>query len=168
MRRINIGLMWFCKVSIIIMIPVMTIIIFIQVVMRYIFLSPFVWSEELARYLLIWISCLGSAYAVRKGEHISITFIKDKFPKYLQSLVKWIIHFVLIAFFAMGFVHGLLLSISEWEQLSPAMGIPMSWANLGITIGFGFMIMFGLELLTEDIKRILSAKALSKNNKGCS
>jgi TRAP-type C4-dicarboxylate transport system permease small subunit len=86
MRKINDFLMSFCKISMIIMVPVMTAIIFMQVILRYIFLAPLSWPEESARYLLIWISCLGSAYAVRKGMHISVVFIKENLPLAIISL----------------------------------------------------------------------------------
>ena len=58
MKRINDLLFQSCKIALMIMVPFMLAIIFVQVVLRYVFLSPFSWAEELARYLLIWISCL--------------------------------------------------------------------------------------------------------------
>ncbi|MBA7674224.1 hypothetical protein ES703_82431 [subsurface metagenome] len=58
--------MWICKIGIMILVPLITGVVFTQVVMRYVFLSPFTWAEDGAWYLLIWISCLGAAYGVKK------------------------------------------------------------------------------------------------------
>jgi len=99
MKKINDLLSWVCGVLVIIMVPVMTVDIFVQVVMRYVFSSPFMWAEEVARYLLVWISCLGSAYAVRKGMHISIAFVKDMFPSPVRVLLTISSHVIVMLFY---------------------------------------------------------------------
>jgi len=157
MRKINNFLMSFCKISMMIMVPIMTAIIFMQVILRYIFMSPLSWPEELARYLLIWISCLGSAYAVREGMHISVAFIKNKLPQSTQAAVTIVVHLFVIGFFAFGVVQGLKLSFSQWIELTAALRLPMTYPTLAIPTGFGIMIMFSLELLIQDVKELLSA-----------
>ena len=137
-----------------IMVPVMTVIIFLQVVMRYVFMSPFSWSEELARYLLVWISCLGSAYAVRKGMHINIVFIKNLFPNTVRAVMTISSHIIVLLFFILCIYHGWIDSIEEWVQRTAAMQIPMTFPKLAIPVGFGLMVMFNIELLIEDIKRV--------------
>lgn len=158
MRKINNFLMGFCKISIMIMVPIMTAIIFMQVILRYVFISPLTWPEELARYLLIWISCLGSAYAVREGMHISVVFIKNKLPRSTQTAVAIGVHLLVISFFAFGVFQGFKLSFSQWIELTAALRLPMTYPTLAIPIGFGIMIMFSVELLIQDVKELLSAK----------
>ena len=147
----------FCKVALIGMVPVMTVIIFMQVILRYIFLSPLSWPEELARYLMVWMSCLGSAYAVRKGMHISIVFIKNKLPQSAQAGVTIGIHLLVIIFFIFGVVQGFKLSFSQWIEHTAALELPMTYPTIAIPIGFAMMIMFTLELLIQDIKELLPA-----------
>ena len=48
------------------------ILVFSQVVMRYVFQSSLYWSEELARYLFVWQTWLGASLAVREASHIRI------------------------------------------------------------------------------------------------
>lgn len=158
MCKINDFLMGCCKVALMIMVPIMTAIIFMQVILRYIFLSPLSWPEESARYLLIWISCLGSAYAVRKGMHISVVFIKNKLPQSTQAAVAIGVHLLVISFFVFGMVEGFKLSFSQWIELTAALRLPMTYPTLAIPIGFGIMIMFSLELLVQNVKELLSAK----------
>jgi TRAP-type C4-dicarboxylate transport system permease small subunit len=135
----------------------MTAIIFMQVILRYVFMSPLTWPEELARYLLIWISCLGSAYATREGMHISVVFIKNKLPQSTQAAVAIGVHVLVISFFTFGVVQGFKLSFSQWIELTSALRLPMTYPTLAIPIGFGIMIMFNLELLIQDVKELLSA-----------
>lgn len=145
-----------CGLLVIIMVPVMTIDIFVQVVMRYVFSSPFMWAEEVARYLLVWISCLGSAYAVRKGMHISIAFVKKMFPAYVRVLMTISSHVIVIVFFVLCIYHGWIDSLEEWTQRSAAMQISMTFPKMAIPVGFGLMVLFNLELLLEDLKEAFS------------
>ena len=159
MKKINSYLLWVCKIGIMILVPLITGVVFTQVIMRYVFLSPFTWAEEAARYLLVWISCLGAAYGVKNKMHIAVVFIYEKFKGHAKTLVTLLIHFLTIAFFMVCFIKGITLSIGRWNQVSPALRIPMTYPYLAVPVCFGFMIMFGIELFIEDGKRIFSGKS---------
>ncbi len=58
---------------------IFTVVLF-QVFMRYVIGSPLVWSEELARYLFIWVAFIGWVFATRSGTHIRISAVFDLFP----------------------------------------------------------------------------------------
>lgn len=158
MQKINLFILWICKILIMIMIPLMTVVVFAQVVMRYVFLSPFTWAEEMARYLLVWISCLGAAYGVKTNAHIGIVLLRDKFKGYSQLVVTVLIHFLLLGFFLVCFVKGLSLAIAQHSQISPGMQMPMIWAYISVPVAFGFMIMFSIELLIENVWKYFQAK----------
>jgi TRAP-type C4-dicarboxylate transport system permease small subunit len=160
MRKTNEVLLWICKMLIMIMVPAMTMVVFAQVLMRYVFLSPFPWAEEVARFLLVWISCVGAAYGVKKKMHISILFLSKRFVGYKKSMMALVIHIMVLSLFWVCFYEGIGLSLAQWDQISPASRIPMTWAYLGVPVGFGFMIMFGLEFLIDDVKRIVAGKGI--------
>lgn len=136
----------------------MSIIVIAQVIMRYVFASPFVWAEEAARYLLIWISCLGSAYAVKKNMHISVLFLNKKLVGHIKSLVTIIIQSSVMVFFVLCAIYGFLLAMSEWGQISPGMGIRMTWVLISISVGSGLMALFTIEAFIEDILNMISKK----------
>ena len=160
MKKLNDFLFQLCRIMLIIMIPAMTGIVFIQVILRYVFLSPFSWIEELARYLLVWISCFGAAYAVRKGEHIAVMFLNEKFKGYIKPVMTILIHILVIIFFMVCSIKGVGLSIRQWNVVTPALQIPRTLPYLGIPIGFAIMLLFSFELFFKDIKTILSGKSL--------
>ena len=151
MQRINNLVLFFCKYAIILMVPVMTGIIFLQVVLRYVFQSPFSWAEELARYLLIWITCLGSAYAIRDGMHISIRYLQTKLKNSAQTVVTVVVYVMTLGFFIYCIKEGILFSIAQWSQRSTAMQIPMTIPYIAIPIGFGIMFLVALESLIDEI-----------------
>jgi TRAP-type C4-dicarboxylate transport system permease small subunit len=155
-KTLNDFFMMICKSLIILMVPVMTIVVFLQVVLRYIFLAPLPWVEEFSKYLLIWISTLGSAYAIRHGLHISVVFLNKRIQGHAKSGITLLIHSLAVSFFAVCLVEGISLASRQSNQLSPALQVPMTWPLLAIPVGFGFMILFTLEILIEDIKKIAS------------
>lgn len=138
----------------------MTGIVFVQVILRYVFLSPLSWIEELARYLLVWISCFGAAYAVRKGEHIAVMFFNKMFKGYMKSALTILIHILVIILFMVCFMKGIGLSIRQWNVVTPALQIPRTLPYLGIPISFAIMLLFSLELFITDIKTMFSKGSL--------
>lgn len=138
----------------------MTGIVFFQVILRYVFLSPLSWIEELARYLLVWISCFGAAYGVRKGEHIAVMFLNKMFKGYMKSALTILIHILVIILFMVCFMKGIGLSIRQWNVVTPALQIPRTLPYLGIPISFAIMLLFSLELFITDIKTMFSKGSL--------
>jgi TRAP-type C4-dicarboxylate transport system permease small subunit len=134
----------------------MTIVIFIQIFGRYIVPIPYSGSEELARYLMIWGAFIGASSLIRTGENIGVDFFIEKLPVKLKNRLYngiEIIIFLIIAFvlkIALSILPGLGLA-----QISPALGIPMFWAHLGILIGLGLVI---LQLLGMILKHALTGR----------
>ena len=107
--------------ALVIMLAVMTLDVLWGVFTRYVMSNQASWSEELARFLLIWIGILGAAYASGQRMHLSIDLLENKPVKLIA---------VLVILFALGvLVLGgtrLVLLTAELGQRSPALGIPMS------------------------------------------
>jgi len=130
---------------------IMTILVFIQVVMRYVFSNSLSWSEEMARFIFLWLSWIGASYAVKERSHFRVemfaNMIKGKSRLYFEYLV-------LIIWFVFSFVltwYGteLILFISESGQTSAAMDLPMSWPYASVPVGCGLMC---IRLLIEMYK----------------
>lgn len=153
MRKFNDVMLAFCKYAIIAMVPVMTVIIFVQVVLRYVFQSPFSWAEELARYLLVWITCLGSAYAIRSGMHISISYLRGKLKGPAQTVVTAVIYIIMLGFFFYCIKEGAAFSLEQWSQRSTAMQIPMTIPYMAIPLGFAIMFLVGLECFIAEMRK---------------
>ena len=118
-------------------------LIFLQVVMRYVFGQSLSWSEELARYLFIWYTWIGTSLAVRKKRHIRIEiladFLKGKAKLRLEMVVLliWALFSAFLAF--KGFEIGRFLLSSN--QTSPALEIPMVFAYAAIPVGCILMFL---------------------------
>jgi TRAP-type C4-dicarboxylate transport system permease small subunit len=101
-----------------------------QVLSRYLFVVPAAWTEELARFLLIWIGMLGAAHAYRHGSHLGIDLLAEKFGASGQRMLHRLIHTVCLLFAASVLVvgGGSLVSMTwELKQYSAAIGLPIAY-----------------------------------------
>ena len=101
-----------------------------QVLSRYLFVVPAAWTEELARFLLIWIGMLGAAYAYRHGSHLGIDLLAKKFGESGRRILHRLIHTVCLLFAASVLVAGggSLVSMTwELKQYSAAIGLPIAY-----------------------------------------
>ena len=87
------------------MFALMVIIIFVQVIMRKAG-NSLSWSEELGKFLFVWISWMGISLGQREGEHIKITMLTDRLPFRLAQIVNIISDIVVIIICAVIFYYG--------------------------------------------------------------
>lgn len=125
-----------------------------QVVSRYALNDPAAWTEEMARFLLMWIGLLGACYAYREGQHLGV----DLFPKSLspQRYRLWSLctHSLVIVFSIMVLLLGggrLVYLTSALNQTSAALGIPMSWVYLCLPLSGAMMLVYALNAIIEPV-----------------
>ena len=128
---------------IVVLFTIQILVVFSQVVSRYVFNSSLTWAEEMARYLQVWVVLLAAAAAVRSGSHISVDYATYNLPMKYKRLLQIIIMFLTTFFLYFVTTYGfkLFLYIHNSRQLSPAMQIPMSIAYSAIPLGALFMLI---------------------------
>ena len=132
------------------MVAIMTIIIIVQVFLRYIFLYSLSWSEEVARYLMIWVSFLGASLALKYGFHIGIEFVTTRIPDKKRVWVNRVARLAILFFLVYFTIGGFRLSWAVRDQDSPALLFSMFYAYVSAPVGGLFMIIQSLNSLLED------------------
>ena len=123
----------------------MTLIVCANIFARSVYNASFSWSEEVARFLMIWAALCGAAMAVRRGAH----FRMDLSTQFGISL-KWLAQLPACAAVGIGmllFWQGLILVELASMQLATATQIPMSVPYLCLPISGFLMMVFGIEAL---------------------
>ena len=138
------------QVTLVGMVAVMTVIIINQVFMRYLFLYSLSWSEEVARYLMIWVSFLGASLALKYGFHIGVEFIMNRIPEKIRGWVHLVAKIGILIFLIYFTIGGFQVSWAVRDQDSPALLFSMAYAYLAAPVGGLFMIIQLLNLLVED------------------
>lgn len=131
------------KVLVIIM-SSMVINVLWQVFSRYILTNPSSFTDELARYLMIWVGVLGAAYVAGKGNHVAITYFSEKFSPNNLERVKVAINLIILGFAFFGMLVGglrLVYITMVLEQLSPSLKIPLGIVYAVIPLS-GILIIY--------------------------
>ncbi len=129
-----------CRLLLAVMMMVMVSDVLLGVINRFIFRFSLSGTEELARFLMVWISMLGGAIALRLGAHVSVTFVLVR----LHAMRKWVVMFnamAILAFLLLVTVYGLKLCLSQSRQLSPVMRLSIFWFYLALPVGSSIMIL---------------------------
>jgi TRAP-type C4-dicarboxylate transport system permease small subunit len=129
---------------------VLCLVLLYQVISRYVFNRPLVWSEEMALYLLTWVTFLGLPYAIHKRTHVRMTSLEILFP---ETVRKWILTLMDIAF-GIACVAAFLPSMEYFMTMSgvysPGMRLNYGFVYVCIPIGFVLAILS----LVADIGRL--------------
>lgn len=144
------------KFLLIVLTGVITVIIFMQIVYRYVLLRPIPWAEELARYIFVWISFLGSTVAVQKKSHVGVEFVISRLPVKVSKYVMTVAYLLCATFSLLMTVHGSTLVQRTASQVSAAMRMSMSAAYVAIPIGF---VLMTKDFLINAYKELASIKS---------
>jgi TRAP-type C4-dicarboxylate transport system permease small subunit len=140
-------------------IGVMTAIVIAGVFFRYVLLQPIGWSEEAARYLMIWAASLAVSLGIMKGEHVGLTFIVETFPPKLQRFAFVLSNLAILLFLWVLTERGYEIAIQGQKQISSLLGVSMIWSLIAVPIA-GLLAMFQTVFLI--LKKIFSPPAPQK------
>lgn len=127
----------------VILMSIMAIVIFIQVIMRYVMHNSLSWSEEFARYCFIWLIYVGVAYGCKLMKHIKIDAALKLFPEKVRPYIVILGELLVLTFAAYIVVTGVELTYKQWlfGKVSPALGLPLQYINAAPVVGFGLVII---------------------------
>ena len=115
-----------------------------QVFTRFALNNPSSWTEEAARYLLIWVSLLAAVYAVRLNMHLAIDVLTERFTGSLQTVSRIVIQVCIFLFallvMAIGGMSLVNLTLTM-SQTSPALNMKLGYVYSVLPIS-GCLIMF--------------------------
>lgn len=132
------------KWTLVLLFFVMVVVVFLQVLFRFVLDQPLAWTEELSRYLLVWITFLGAGYAVSVKAHPSIEILFERSGGFIRKIMI-VVSAALVLFF---FYHIIINSFEFIErstrQKSPALQLPMGLVYTVIPISG---ILFSVNML---------------------
>jgi TRAP-type C4-dicarboxylate transport system permease small subunit len=135
---------------------VMFLVVIAQVIFRYILSQPLPWSEELARYLMIWVACLAASEAYAKGNHVGINLVIDALKPSLRKIMILAIHLAVSVLMGLIAYQGFALSFLLRDQLSPALEIPMTWPYMAVPVGAVLILIQALALFFKQVGKPLN------------
>jgi TRAP-type transport system small permease protein len=140
-KRLAYACMWLGVVGMIALILSVTW----QVFGRYVLNSTPTWAESLALIIVLWVTMLGTAVAVRDAGHIGLESMLVLAPEKLRQRMEYLIHALVLVFgAAMAWNCGVLME-SVWSYRLPTLGISESWKYAPATLAGVLIVLFSVE-----------------------
>lgn len=140
------------KWALILLLAAMSCIVFANVALRYTTNFSIYWAEEVARYMMIWMTFLGAGLTLRYGGHVAITNLMDLMPRKGQQILRTLIVIALFAFFAVMIWVGYNYAMRMRFQMTPATRIPFAYIYAAIPVGFSLLAIHLLLVVRSYIR----------------
>lgn len=139
---------------VVLLLAVMTALVCMQVIMRYVFSASLTWSDEAARYAFIWMTYIGVAYGVKKSAHVSVTVAIDMMPAKAAALLRIVSLLLIGVFAAIVVIEGwaLVQKLLRFGQKSASLGIPMAWVYMAPVVGFALAAFRLVQAVWAEIR----------------
>lgn len=124
-------------VVLITMLSLLTLLVMVQITMRYLFNNPLSWSEELCRMLLVWSGFFSIGYCARKGSTIRLDTVVTMLPPLLQRILMTLTTFFMIGLlgYLLSGAYRLVLETMASGSLMAGLQIPQYWLYVGPMVG---------------------------------
>jgi len=119
---------------------VMCVVVLLGVFTRYVLNDALPWTEEAARFALLWMSWLGGGLAVRRGAHIAAEFLIDLMRSDLRAIVVFVGRVAVIFFLGICVYYGFVLFQRVSFQSTVALGVSMQLPYAAVPVGSLLMI----------------------------
>lgn len=149
------------KWIIVVIMAAMTINVLWQVFSRFILQTPSSFTEELARFMLIWIGLLGASYVAGQKMHLAIdllsTKLKGKSKVFLELFIQSMIFLFALFVMVVGGIRLVYITL-HLEQISAAMQVPLGYVYTVLPLSGALMMFYSVVFIVEQIKILKSGK----------
>ena len=123
------------------LIVTVSLVVFLQVIMRYLFSYPNPWSEEVSRFCFIWVSMLGTSLAVEHRAHFGFDQVTKGLAPRVKSAVETFAAAVVLAFSFVLVSTGIALMVLTMGERSSALNLPIAWVYAAVPVSGALMVI---------------------------
>ncbi|MGL4239681.1 MAG: TRAP transporter small permease [Beijerinckiaceae bacterium] len=131
----------------------MGIVVFVQFFSRYVLNSSAAWTEEIARYLLMWVTFIGASIVTRRGTHIAVEVTILALPEPAQRAARCVIDVVTVGFIALLCWFSITITERMGIQRMTVIDVSMSVVYAGIALGCFLMLWRAVQRFIANARR---------------
>ena len=124
-----------CGIFCVLCFAAMTLAAILGVFFRYVMQSPFMWTEEVARYLLVWMGFTAINIALRRGQHIKVEVLSTLAPPKVAKFVSYLVDVLIAVFFIVLLKQGYMLTVNN-IMMASTFRLSMSWILAAVPAGY--------------------------------
>ena len=114
--------------------------ILLGVFCRYVLKSSIIWTEEVARFALVWMVMMGALGAAVRGDHMVIDFVVPRLSPFLQRIVEWGRFLLAGGILSLMIWLGLTNAVQIWHMKTLALNVPKTIPLLSLPLGFALLL----------------------------
>lgn len=133
-----------CRAALCVAFALMLTVGALQIAARYLFGTSLSWSEELLRYLHIWLVFLAIPLAYRYQRHISLSLLRDRLGPAFDGVMHRIVDLLWLSVFGATCWFTVQLMTVARFQTTPGLGVRMDFVYAGILLGSLILLVFAL------------------------
>lgn len=148
---------------------VMVVLVFGNVVLRYLFNSGITWSEEMSRYLFIWLTFLGAIGAFKNKEHLGVDMLIKRLPNKMKRVVIVVSDLLILFVLYLVLDGSWKMTLINIDSKAPATGMPLAFVygtGILVSVSMGIMTIYNLyqvifnKIKDEDLVKISDSEEL--------
>lgn len=130
-----------------------TIILSVNVFLRYLFSRPFSWAEEISVLLIVWVVLLGAGLVQKKDEHVAITYVFDLFPVKWKTITLIFVNLCICLVLAVHLLSGINLLKLQLKASMISVNLSSAFFALAVLVGMAGMLLFTADLIVRGLKK---------------
>lgn len=137
---------------------VMTVLVSINVFLRYVMNTGIVWSEEFATACFVWAVFIGAAACYKKKAHVGVDMLVNQLPIIGQKIVGILVDIVLLVFNGYMTYLTWLYLLTSYTKTTPVMQVSSAYISSSIFVSFALMTMYTVIFLIQDVAALITKK----------
>jgi TRAP-type C4-dicarboxylate transport system permease small subunit len=129
------------------------VVVFLQILARYVFKAPLVWTEEVARFAFIWLAFVGVAVTERQNAHFRITFLVEKAPPRLRYAIWALVELCILATLLLLFFEAVKYTEIGGHNVSAVMQLRLSYIYVSLPVFVVLAFVNRLRAIVRTIRR---------------
>src|SRR5262245_35073859 len=130
----------------------LAMIVFLQFFTRYVLNDSVSWTEEIARYGLIWVTFIGAVMVTRRNSHIAVMLLPNLLPAWAGRLLLALVDLAVLGFLGLLAYFSILIIERMQQQRMTVVELPMSWVHAAVVLGSCLMLARQLQRVWRNAR----------------
>lgn len=143
----------------------MTLVVLVSVFFRYVLQDALSWTEEFSKFLMIWMTLMGSPIALQLGAHVGIDALPTSLKGRAHFVLLLIIQLIILSLLAICIKEGIALTLLAGRQTASSLELSLGWIYMAMPLGAALMFLVAIQHLILALRGILDPSIVDKTDR---
>jgi TRAP-type C4-dicarboxylate transport system permease small subunit len=143
----------------------MTLVVLVSVFFRYVLQDALSWTEEFSKFLMIWMTLMGSPIALQLGAHVGIDALPTSLKGRAHFLLLLLIQLIILALLTICVKEGIALTFLASRQTASSLDLSLGWIYLAMPLGATLMFLVAIQHLVFALRGIMDPSIKDKTDR---